>query len=370
MITRAISRSLLCSALLGQALLSQTQAATAPSDTQWRSLNQTIVAKHVLPRYQNFAEATTQMAAASKALCLDATSENLSTAQQSYHQAMDAWQSIQHVRFGPIENLMRSFSVQYWPDKKNLTGKHINGLLSKQDETSLTAEFFRSASIAVKGLPAVERLLFDEAGLPVFANNSYQCRLNASISQYLADLGQHTAMEWQDYATSFDEPGNGISYYDTDIEASTDLMKAMVEPVEVIRDLKILRPLGTAKKDVNGKVKPRRSESWRSSRSLRNIENNVATLHDLYSGQGDASFKALLSTSGHKDLADSIEANFVSVEKELQTIPGPMFSTIEQPATQQQLRDLSANMKTLQYALGDAMQVLDLQLGFNSRDGD
>ncbi|WP_315981987.1 hypothetical protein [Aliamphritea spongicola] len=62
-------------------------------------------------------------------------------------------------------------------------------------------------------------------------------------------------------------------------------MKALVEPVEVIRDLKILRPLGTAAKDVNGKVKPRRSESWRSSRSLRNIEVNVATLHDLYSGQ-------------------------------------------------------------------------------------
>ncbi|WP_315981986.1 hypothetical protein [Aliamphritea spongicola] len=47
-----------------------------------------------------------------------------------------------------------------------------------------------------------------------------------------------------------------------------------------------------------------------------------------------------------------------------------MFSTLEQPITQQQFRDLSANMKTLQYALSDAVQLLDLQLGFNSRDGD
>ncbi|WP_315981988.1 hypothetical protein [Aliamphritea spongicola] len=53
----------------------------------------------------------------------------------------------------------------------------------------------------------MERLLFDKAGLPAFADNSYQCRLNASISQYLADLGKHTAMEWQDYATSFSSPG-------------------------------------------------------------------------------------------------------------------------------------------------------------------
>lgn len=365
MIKRAITLSLLCGGLL-----SQVQAATAPSDAQWRSLNQSIVAQHVLPRYQNFADATAQMAASSEALCQNATAENLSTAQQSYHQAMDAWQGIQHVRFGPIENLMRSFSVQYWPDKKNLTGKHINGLLNKREETSLTPEFFRNASIAVKGLPAVERLLFDKAGLPAFADNSYQCRLNASISQYLADLGKHTATEWQDYATSFNSPGDGISYYDSDVEASTDLMKALVEPVEVIRDLKILRPLGTASKDINGKVKPRRSESWRSSRSLRNIEVNVATLHDLYSGQGDDSFRALLSAAGHQDLADSIEANFISVEKELQTIPAPMFSSLEQPAAQQQFRDLSANMKTLQYALSDAVQLLDLQLGFNSRDGD
>ncbi len=365
MIKRAISLSLLCSALLSPA-----QAATAPDSTQWRNLNKTLVAQHVLPRYQNFADATAQMAADSAALCQNASSANLTVAQESYHRAMDAWQSIQHIRFGPIENLMRSFSVQYWPDKKNLTGKHINGLLAKQDDANLTQEFFRNASIAVKGLPAVERLLFDKAGLPAFADNSYQCRLNASISQYLASLGKHTAMEWQDYATSFSTPGDGNSYYETDIEASTDLLKALVEPVEVIRDLKLLRPLGTAAKNVNGKVKPRRSESWRSSRSLRNIDMNVATLHDLYSGQGDASFKALLSNAGHQALADSIEANFVSVEKDLKAIPRPMFTTLEQPATRQQLRDLSAKMKTLQYALSDAVQLLDLQLGFNSRDGD
>lgn len=360
---------LLSISLAGQSLAAETATAIPQAD-QWRQLNQTIVSKHILPRYQNFAEATTAMAASSKALCQDASETNLQAAQQSYHQAMDAWQSIQHVRFGPIENLMRSFSVQYWPDKKNITGKQLNKLLSAADSASLTPEFFRSASIAVKGLPAVERLLFDEQGTAAFTANSYQCQLNSAISAYLMELAQHTAMEWQDYATSFNAPGDGLSYYETDVEASTDLMKALVEPVEVIRDLKLLRPLGTATKSADGKVKPRRSESWRSSRSLRNIEMNIATLHDLYSGQGEDSFRALLSQAGQQSLADSIEANFQTVEKDLKAIPRPMFTTINEPQAQQQLRDLSASMKTLQYALSDAVQALDLQLGFNSRDGD
>ena len=365
MIKSAISVSLLCGSLF-----TQVQAATMPTDAQWRNLNQTIVATHIVPRYQAFADATGQMAATSAALCEQPTEANLQAAREGFHQAMDAWQSVQHVRFGPIENLMRSFSVQYWPDKKNLTGKHVNALLAKQDENTLTPEYFRAASIAVKGLPAVERLLFEKADLEAFKGNSYRCRLNAAITDYLASVGKHTADEWNEYATYFAEPGNGISYYESDLEASVDLMKAMVEPVEVIRDLKILRPLGTAKKDVNGKVKPRRSESWRSERSLRNIALNVATLHDLYSAQGKDSIKHLLSESGHAELANSIEANFVSVEKELQMIPVPMYKSLEDKAAQQQLRDLSAHMKTLQYALGDAMQLLDLQLGFNSRDGD
>jgi predicted lipoprotein len=89
-------------------------------------------------------------------------SEALTIARKNFHQTMDAWQFIQNIQFGPIQILMRNYTLQFWPDKKNYVSKHFAILLETKDPTALTGTEFHKTSVSIEGLPAIERFLFEE----------------------------------------------------------------------------------------------------------------------------------------------------------------------------------------------------------------
>ena len=51
-------------------------------------------------------------------------------------------------------------------------------------------------------------------------------------------------------------------------------------------------------------------------------------------------------------------------------MPAPLAETLTQPKTHAQLLQVAAELKQLSEQLNTAMGVLNIQLGFNSRDGD
>lgn len=320
--------------------------------------------QHIAPRYQALAHESEKLVHAIEASCAapSNTGQKLA-AQHAFQDAMDAWQSISHIQFGPIQVLMRNFSMQYWPDKKNLSAKHLNQLISSQDPEKLTPTSLAHASIAVKGFPALERLLFDDTALAGF-----RCQTAIAISQYIQGMSQGVYEEWDGFRQ------NGLAtaamsndYYDEGIEPLTDIMKSLVEPFERIRDLKLLRPMDSQFE----KVKPKRAESWRSERSLRNIRLNIAALEDLYLG-GHSEYKlpTLLKTADAADLDTSIQQSFTKSLAMLAELPDAISPVIATPDGYQQLKAFSAELKQLQIGLNAAMKVLDIQLGFNSSDGD
>ncbi|WP_370278234.1 imelysin family protein [Pontibacterium sp.] len=335
-------------------------AHAAPSNAQWQAINVQLTRDHILPRYQTLARNSTELAAATDMLCQQP--EQLAAAQTAFHNTMDAWQGIQHVQFGPVEFLMRNFSMQFWPDKKNLTSKQLNELLSQEAAANLTPEYFRGASIAVKGLPALERLLFSDK-----YQTPYGCQLTAAIASNVATMSREIAEEWESQQLPrIDAAPDGEDYYEDSTEAATELMKALVEPVEVVRDLKLLRPLH---KGAN-KAKPRRAESWRSERSLRNIQLNLAALAELYRGNGSTSVKELLTAEGEAALAYQIDTHFQQLDNQLSSIDKTLYLAVKDPADHATLKQVSDQMKILHRQLEEAMQKLNIQLGFNSRDGD
>lgn len=339
--------------------------AAAPSEQSWQAFNTAVVSQHILPGYQQLTASTEQLKGSITELCQATSDQKLQQSRQAFQQAMASWQAIQHVQFGPIETLMRNFSMQFWPDKKNLTSKQLNALLKAEDNDSLSPEQMRGASIAVKGLPALERLLFAQDALDQYQQHPYRCQLSQAVANNVATMSADTLHEWQQYQQEFTQlDGNG--YYEDTTEASTDLLKTLVEPVEVIRDLKVLRPLGKS----FDKSKPRRAESWRSERSIENIIINLQTLQALYNTGAENSARALLAAEGEKQTAEQIDQVFSQIITKLQALPTPMRSTLEQQQSYQQLDEISTEMKALHFALTAAMQPLDIQLGFNSRDGD
>lgn len=340
------------------------QAVSAVSYEQWRELNQNLVQEHVMPRYQSLAEESVLLEQSTKQLCSSPDQPKLDSAKKQYQAALASWQAIQHVQFGPIELLMRSFSLQFWPDKKNLTSKQLNKLLAAEDKTTLEDEFFQSASIAVKGFPAMERLLFADNAVQPLKDFPFRCQFLHSISQYVAETTANTSNEWQEYQKEFDYLSSEDGYYASSKEASVDLMKAQVEPLEILIDLKLQRPLGKKK------TKAKRLESWRSLHSLENVKINLSSLHHMYSGVSGINLKKILEDQGAVDRAVAIEEQFVALETVLSDIPTPLYEHIYEPEVKEQLQLVIQGLGILHESLGKSMGLLGLQLGFNSRDGD
>ncbi|MBN0985900.1 imelysin family protein [Amphritea pacifica] len=336
----------------------------APSQQQWKTLNHSLVEEHILPRYQALQNSTTQLSASTTALCQQPDQDGFDQVQKDFQQTMDAWQAVQHIQFGPIETLMRNFSMQFWPDRKNLIGKQLSLLLQQQDPQTLSIDYLYKASIGVKGLPALERLLFSST-LADFENHSYRCQLTQTIAAYIAENSHATLTEWRDdYRHSIATAGSEESYYESHQEAAVDMMKSLIEPLEAIRDQKILRPLNGGEQ-----VRPRRLESWRSQRSLRNIQLNIASLNELYSGTSH-SVDTLLREQGRAAQADNISTLFTTLERQLRAVQAPLVISLNQPDTVSQLLQLSDSLQQLDRELSAEMITLDIQLGFNSRDGD
>lgn len=363
-IKSVISLPVLSITALTGLLLTETAVAQI-SDTQWNTLNTTIVNQHIVPGYQQLSHSAQQLQQQVDLFCRSKNEEQLKKSRQAFIETLNKWQAIQHVQFGPIETLMRNFSMQFWPDKKNLTGKQLGALLKAADPQSLSAEKMRAASIAVKGLPAMERLLFGKQALDAYKQNPFRCQLTQAVANNISTMATETHQEWLKYQQEFTQL-DGDGYYETTIEATTDLLKAFVEPVEVIRDLKVRRPIGKSFE----KAKPRRAESWRSSSSIENIQTNIASLHSFYTLGDEQSLAALLINRNQLVLADQIEAKFNTISALLSQLPATMAEALANETDYQRLQTLDKELTQLHKMLGKAMHALNIQLGFNSRDGD
>ena len=325
----------------------------------WPRFNHAAVQQHVLPRYATLARTTNQLDRAVAQFCEAPSPDRLQQARTAWQEAMQAWQGIQHVQFGPVQFLMRNFGLQFWPDRKNIGARQLRqALVSEQPYDS---DFFRHASVSIQGFPALERLLFAESAL-FQLQQGRSCELGQAIAGHVADMSRDIEAEWrtlaaEDFSTAQDP--------ELAADLAAELMAALVEPVEAIRDTKLLKAMG----DNARAVMPKRLESHRSGHSLANIRANLSALSALYQGT-DPSVDQLLRQAGAEPLADDIQQRFARLEQSLASIPAPLHVSLTQPDTYAALDGINAQLKQLSDTLHDAMDVLGIQLGFNSRDGD
>ncbi len=146
-------------------------------------------------------------------------------------------------------------------------------------------------------------------------------------------------------------------------------MKSLVEPIEAIRDTKLLAVLGHSYQQ----TRPMRAESWRSGQSIANLRANIAAAYALYLGGSthpDAGLAAILQAHGGGDLDAEIQRLFREVQTTLAQQPDALTRALDTLEGYNTLLILTNSLKDLEQALSSAMQLLDIQLGFNSRDGD
>ncbi len=128
-------------------------AAASSAETQPQHILR-VADEHILPAFQARAQTTAALSKQATVFCEQPDAAALQGLHERFHGAMDAWQSIQHIRFGPVGTLMRSYRYQFWPDKRGTVGKHLRRLLAAEDENALKPERFASASVAIQGFSA------------------------------------------------------------------------------------------------------------------------------------------------------------------------------------------------------------------------
>jgi predicted lipoprotein len=333
----------------------------------YKALNRAAVEMHILPRYDAMAAAMADLDAAAKAFCVAPGAAKLPVLQAAFGRAQDAWEDIQHVRFGPVDWFFRSQRIAFWPDSRNTIGKQMSETLAKHAAGAVDVEALAKGSVATQGLPALERLIYGEDAnkLTSGAESAYRCRYVAGIATNLAQIAAETRSAWREggdkaFAQTMLETGKPDAPYRDEQEATLELFKSLYTAVELAADHKLARPLGASVSE----ARPRLAESWRSERSLRNIQRNIAAAQQLY----EAGFSPALPD---KTLDTAIRDGFARTLAAAAAVKVPLETAVQDRASRPQAEKLAAETLALKKLLMDKLpSALDIPVGFNALDGD
>lgn len=353
-VTRTLATSLAC-------LLPTLFVAAAEPEPDWRAINLALTDTRVLPGYAAFMASTAALEPTAVTLCAAVDSSSLTGMQQAFHAAMDDWQKVSHIHFGPITYFNWNFRLQYWPDERNSGSRQLEALLLARDDAVLELDSFARQSVGVQGFPALESLLFGEEALALLQEDTYRCRVVQTIAANLADIAAGVHTRWRDEFRNTVAGDEDQDYYAGARDATVDFYKALVENLRKYKEQKLDAVLGADPEA----ARLRRAESWRSQRSLRNLRLNVEALAALYQGSQPALALAMPVADRER-----ITGHFAALQQATRDLPDALVGLADTPQGHARLLDVAARMDALYEALETGLKNTELYLGFNSLDGD
>ena len=300
------------------------------------------VSDHILPGLERLAQATADLAKTTDNTC------DADAIKPGFQAASDAWMAVQHLRFGPMETEGRGLAIYYWPDPKGL-GAKAQAVLLAGDPAMLTAATLAGQSVAARGLPALERLLYPTEALP-----ADPCLLIRATSADLAQVAGLVLSDWQGgfgkAVATAGEAGNTL--FPTGPEARQVMFAQLVNGLETLKDQRLGRPLGDF-----ATPHPERAEGRASGRSQRNV---VLSLQAM---------RAMVE-SLTPDAPLTIEA-FDHAIQLAETLDDPDFSGIGMPGKRLKVEILQQAVgRALELVLSELGPEMDVGIGFNAGDGD
>jgi len=354
-------------------LLAAVEAQGGDRAATYAGVNAALVEGHVLPRYARLAEGTDAFAVTAHGVCREGASSGLAALRERYHETMDAWMAVQHLRFGPIELFMRGQRLDFWPEARGRVGDAVRELLEAGDEGALAPERLRGASVAVQGLPAVEHLLYREgAPGPNGGLEARGCRLLAGIAENMREMAAGVAADWRGGEIAFAgvvaSPGPDNAYFSSHKEATLAFFKSLHGGLRLIAEVK-LRPVVGENIEA---ARPRLVESRPSARALRNIIVNLEALEALYAGERGPGLGALSRELGADPKLDPLMRKaFNMTLATARSIARPLAEAVTDPGTRPVAERLATQVQALEQIVRTRLAAaLDLSVGFNALDGD
>lgn len=328
------------------ALFLWTAPASAAEDVLGR-----LVERFIVPHYQALALTADAQEKAWSDFCAKPDPEGFKLLKRSYLATADTWSGIEFLRYGPIAEEFRAERLSYWPERKNATAKGLAQLLDKEGVADLTPELFIKNSVAVQGLPALERLLFDvnaETEMLSGQHRARRCAVGQAIAWNIVMIAHDVRLGWTN------EVVGELADPATAKEATSRIATDFLASFAYIRDAKLRAVLG---RDV-GSARPQLAESWRSGRSKRALTLNLEALLDvakIVMKNKDGDTPGMIATA--QGFAENLPEDFGKAVVEAKE--RPQFFLV-----------LDAVAAARDKAHDEIPAVLGITVGFNSRDGD
>lgn len=140
------------------------RAAASPAAAPHEATRLWILALHgwALPRYAAFIELARALAAVEAGESADA----VEAAQQSWRQALHAWRQLEALQFGPTLQRRSSRRLDFWPTRPALIEAAVRTTTERPPSGTEADRAMARLGVAVRGLPALEWMLFPEGSRP------------------------------------------------------------------------------------------------------------------------------------------------------------------------------------------------------------
>ncbi|GLR69923.1 imelysin family protein [Agaribacter marinus] len=338
-------------------------------DDQLAELTAALADDLILPAYRNFQTGVSDFNTATNAYCsnLAPTEESISQYQIQWLMLSKAWQGIQWLKIGPAMSENRLFRVQFWPDRNDAVSRGVENALIEQ--IPIDATFIANQNVGAQGIPALEYLLFNEENpLNRAFNRDKRCELIQAITVNLMNISNELVDGWEN--TSQRDFTNGEGEFSSINDALEEFVTNWLEFIELVKDEKLIVPL-----TANAPGRPDAAEHFRSDKSLEIIALNVNTLLAIYGNDESTSFRHIVKSFLAQGTIDdeimrSLNGAKDAVERIL-AIQNSYTAALNDPELRQELNLLIGHLRDYRdHFTTGFIQSLDLNIGFNSNDGD
>ncbi len=341
-------------------------AADAPTPEQTTALLTALTDKLIYPGYEQLAVESSALTTVLDTYCAAPETISRADVENQFHRLLDAWQSIQIIQFGPVHESKGTARFQFWPDKRGTGQRQLRAVLNNQDESVLEPGALAQKSVALGDLQALEYVLFNDPEA-LSTPGSFACRYAQAIARRQTTQASELVSLWQDggYRDQVVNAAGGTDAFFDEAEAAGRFLNSLAATIDIVRLQKLDRPMGLTLAD----ARPKRTENWRSRRSLRNIQLNMESVRlflTVENGFGD-----LLTRIGKEATAQETEVLVAEIISDIESFDQSLSDLVEDAEARSDLESLLSKLRSLESLVRERLAPeLGLVPGFNATDGD
>ncbi|WP_281614005.1 imelysin family protein [Flammeovirga sp. SubArs3] len=316
----------------------------------------------IVPAFENYASATTDLKSKVEAFTTNPTEETLLSVQDAAISTYTAWSKVNAYQYGKAVEVSLLSNTNTFPTK-----------FSSIEDRITSGEFNLDAisSTNVKGLPAVEYLLFNTNSADLIASFTDEQNRKDYLTQVVDILDNHAQTvlsDWEGgYADTFsvnkgNDPSSSLSY----------IVNEYNKAFERCKNQRVGYALG--KNSLSGVASPKSVEAYYSEESLSLLKSNVVSLQEIFNGKDGKGLADYLDAyyqagSIEEDLAGKINDQFDMIESKLEDCTDPFSNHIE--AQDQVVESLYDEMTKLVVMIKSEMpSALSVKITYQDSDGD